>query len=281
VSGSAARISSSLRRWSTRARSRGGQAARAGGSTNTSASSARSDSGQGQDHDSGSGHRAWTSTCRPPHSCANHTDARTSSAAAPPLKQAHFNRCGATADPGSRCVNRPAFSRAARNCERRALHDRHACSSCQDSAGRRPCPAEGTTGDRAGAEARQGAAQLRVAGLGVWQTRVHHPRAPRGRLEPTAGRARTSGRAARHRPRRLAAATARASNTAEGPSVSRVRFRVVRRAKRPELAANTARSYRNDLTKHLLPFFAEHTLSQITISESTATAKRRSTKPRA
>ncbi len=38
-------------------------------------------------------------------------------------------------------------------------------------------------------------------------------------------------------------------------------------AKQPELAANTARSYRNDLTKHLLPFFAAHTLSQITISE--------------
>jgi integrase len=38
-------------------------------------------------------------------------------------------------------------------------------------------------------------------------------------------------------------------------------------AKQPELAPNTARSYRNDLTKHLLPFFAEHTLSQITISE--------------
>ncbi|MGA7704194.1 MAG: tyrosine-type recombinase/integrase [Solirubrobacteraceae bacterium] len=37
--------------------------------------------------------------------------------------------------------------------------------------------------------------------------------------------------------------------------------------KQPELAANTARSYRNDLTKHLLPFFAEHTLFQITISE--------------
>ena len=27
---------------------------------------------------------------------------------------------------------------------------------------------------------------------------------------------------------------------------------------------NTARSYRNDLTNHLLPFFAEHRLSQIT-----------------
>ncbi len=38
-------------------------------------------------------------------------------------------------------------------------------------------------------------------------------------------------------------------------------------AKQPELSANTARSYRNDLTKHLLPFFAEHTLSQITIGE--------------
>ena len=38
-------------------------------------------------------------------------------------------------------------------------------------------------------------------------------------------------------------------------------------AKLPELAPNTARSYRNDLTKHLLPFFAEHKLSQITMSE--------------
>jgi integrase len=38
-------------------------------------------------------------------------------------------------------------------------------------------------------------------------------------------------------------------------------------AKQRELAPNTARSYRNDLTNHLLPFFAEHRLSQITISE--------------
>jgi integrase len=38
-------------------------------------------------------------------------------------------------------------------------------------------------------------------------------------------------------------------------------------AKRRELAPNTARSYRNDLTNHLLPFFAEYRLSQITISE--------------
>lgn len=37
--------------------------------------------------------------------------------------------------------------------------------------------------------------------------------------------------------------------------------------KRFELAPNTARSYRNDLTKHLLPFFAEHRLSEITIAE--------------
>jgi integrase len=37
--------------------------------------------------------------------------------------------------------------------------------------------------------------------------------------------------------------------------------------KRFELAANTARSYRNDLTKHLLPFFAEHRLSEITVAE--------------
>lgn len=37
--------------------------------------------------------------------------------------------------------------------------------------------------------------------------------------------------------------------------------------KRFELAPNTARSYRNDLTKHLLPFFAEHRLSEITVAE--------------
>jgi integrase len=37
--------------------------------------------------------------------------------------------------------------------------------------------------------------------------------------------------------------------------------------KRFELAPNTARSYRNDLTKHLLPFFSEHRLSEITIAE--------------
>jgi integrase len=38
-------------------------------------------------------------------------------------------------------------------------------------------------------------------------------------------------------------------------------------AKQRELAPNTASSYQNDLTNHLLPFFAEHTLSQITIGE--------------
>ncbi len=37
--------------------------------------------------------------------------------------------------------------------------------------------------------------------------------------------------------------------------------------KRFELAPSTSRSYRNDLTKHLLPFFAEHRLSEITIAE--------------
>jgi integrase len=37
--------------------------------------------------------------------------------------------------------------------------------------------------------------------------------------------------------------------------------------KRFELAPNTAHSYRNDLTKHLLPFFAEHRLSEITVAE--------------
>jgi integrase len=38
-------------------------------------------------------------------------------------------------------------------------------------------------------------------------------------------------------------------------------------AKQPEIRPNTARSYRNDLTHHLLPFFHAHRLSQITIAE--------------
>jgi integrase len=38
-------------------------------------------------------------------------------------------------------------------------------------------------------------------------------------------------------------------------------------AKRLELAANTVRNYRNDLTRHLLPFFAQHRLDQITVAE--------------
>lgn len=38
-------------------------------------------------------------------------------------------------------------------------------------------------------------------------------------------------------------------------------------AKRQEIRPNTASSYRNDLTNHLLPFFAKHTLPQITIQE--------------
>ncbi len=38
-------------------------------------------------------------------------------------------------------------------------------------------------------------------------------------------------------------------------------------AKEAEIRPNTARSYRNDLTHHLLPFFAKHRLSQITIRE--------------
>jgi integrase len=37
--------------------------------------------------------------------------------------------------------------------------------------------------------------------------------------------------------------------------------------KRLEIEPNTARSYRNDLTNHLLPFFAEHRLSEITVAE--------------
>src|SRR5437667_6559088 len=37
--------------------------------------------------------------------------------------------------------------------------------------------------------------------------------------------------------------------------------------KRLELAPNTVRNYRNDLTRHLLPFFHRHTLRQITIAE--------------
>lgn len=38
-------------------------------------------------------------------------------------------------------------------------------------------------------------------------------------------------------------------------------------AKEVEIRPNTARSYRNDLTLHLLPFFAKHHLSEITIAE--------------
>lgn len=38
-------------------------------------------------------------------------------------------------------------------------------------------------------------------------------------------------------------------------------------AKRAEIRPNTARSYHSDLTLHLLPFFAQHRLSQITVAE--------------
>lgn len=38
-------------------------------------------------------------------------------------------------------------------------------------------------------------------------------------------------------------------------------------AKKLEIRPNTVRSYRNDLSHHLLPFFAEHRLSEITIAE--------------
>jgi integrase len=38
-------------------------------------------------------------------------------------------------------------------------------------------------------------------------------------------------------------------------------------AKEAEIRPNTGRSYRNDLTHHLLPFFARHRLSEITIAE--------------
>lgn len=38
-------------------------------------------------------------------------------------------------------------------------------------------------------------------------------------------------------------------------------------AKRLEIEKTTARSYRNDLRKHLMPFFKDHTLSQITVKE--------------
>lgn len=38
-------------------------------------------------------------------------------------------------------------------------------------------------------------------------------------------------------------------------------------AKQDEIRPNTVRSYRNDLTNHLLPFFARHRLSQITVAE--------------
>jgi integrase len=38
-------------------------------------------------------------------------------------------------------------------------------------------------------------------------------------------------------------------------------------AKQREIRPNTANSYRNDLTRHLLPFFKDHRLSEISISE--------------
>jgi Phage integrase, N-terminal SAM-like domain len=38
-------------------------------------------------------------------------------------------------------------------------------------------------------------------------------------------------------------------------------------AKRLEVEENTANHYRNDLTNHLLPFFKDHHLSQITVAE--------------
>jgi integrase len=38
-------------------------------------------------------------------------------------------------------------------------------------------------------------------------------------------------------------------------------------AKRTEIRPNTARSYKNDLTHHLLPFFEDHRLTDITIAE--------------
>ncbi|HTQ67798.1 MAG TPA: tyrosine-type recombinase/integrase [Solirubrobacteraceae bacterium] len=63
-------------------------------------------------------------------------------------------------------------------------------------------------------------------------------------------------------------------------------------AKRVEVRPNTARSYSNDLTNHLLPFFKDHQVSQITIQEvdryrqakvreaSEITAARQAGKPR-
>lgn len=38
-------------------------------------------------------------------------------------------------------------------------------------------------------------------------------------------------------------------------------------AKEGEIRPNTARNYRNDLTRHLLPFFRDHTLTRLTIAE--------------
>jgi hypothetical protein len=119
-------------------------------------------------------------TAEPAHTCAC-----AGPAAATPAHKAHFNRRRATADPGSQCVEQPPFSRADHG-EHEALHtDRHACSSCQDSTWRPPYSTAGKTSDRTGTEARRDAAQLRAAGVGLRQTQVHHPRTPRGRMDPT------------------------------------------------------------------------------------------------
>ena len=65
----------------------------------------------------------------------------------------------------------------------------------------------------------------------------------------------------RRAPRHLASARERARASAgEGPDLSRVRL-PVKRAKQAEIRPNTARSYRNALTHHLLPFFHEHLLA--------------------
>jgi hypothetical protein len=50
--------------------------------------------------------------------------------------------------------------------------------------------------------------------------------------------------------------------------------------KRLEIEKNTANSYGNDLTNHLLPFFKDHRLSQIRSRRLTATARARCEKLR-
>jgi integrase len=64
------------------------------------------------------------------------------------------------------------------------------------------------------------------------------------------------------------AASAAGSSAGEErqPDLPRVRVRLVR-GQAAEIEQNTASSYGNDLTNHLLPFFKDHRISEITVAE--------------